>query len=89
MIERLKYAVPGLAISLIAGALGHYFLGLEFWSATLIVALAIIAFSPFGKTKARSTTEPLTSAMGGKRTLATIAGLIGSLRNRELAFSGP
>lgn len=43
MIERLKYAVPGLAISLIAGALGHYFFDLEFWSATLIVAVAIIA----------------------------------------------
>lgn len=43
MIDRLKYAVPGLAISLIAGALGHYFFGLEFWSATLIVAIAILA----------------------------------------------
>ena len=43
MIERLKCTVPGLAISVLAGALGHYFLGLEFWSATLIVALSIIA----------------------------------------------
>ena len=43
MFERLKYSVPGLAISLIAGAMGHYLFGLEFWSATLIVAVAIIA----------------------------------------------
>ena len=43
MMERLKYALPGLAISMLAGALGHYFFGLGFWSATLIVALAIFA----------------------------------------------
>lgn len=43
MIERLKCAVPGLGVSLLAGALGHYFFCLEYWSTTVIVTIAIIA----------------------------------------------
>jgi hypothetical protein len=40
---RLKATPIWLAIPLLAGALGSYFLELGFWSITLIVGLSLIA----------------------------------------------
>jgi hypothetical protein len=42
-MDRVKYPVVWLTISMLAGALGRYFFELEFWSATLIAGLALIA----------------------------------------------
>lgn len=40
---RLKPTLVWLAISLLAGASGSYFLGLGFWPTALIVGLALVA----------------------------------------------
>lgn len=42
MTGRLKSTLVWLAISMLAGALGSYLLGLGFWASTLIVGLALI-----------------------------------------------
>jgi hypothetical protein len=42
-MDRVKYNVVWVAISILAGTLGRYFFELEFLSAALIAGLALIA----------------------------------------------
>lgn len=39
----MLYTLAWLAISLLAGAAGHYIFGINFWIASLIAGLALIA----------------------------------------------
>lgn len=43
MMRRASYALIWLAISLLAGAAGSYFLDVSFWAASLIAGVGLVA----------------------------------------------
>jgi uncharacterized membrane protein len=42
-MSRLKYSLLWIAICVLAGAAARYLIGVGFWSATLIAAVALVA----------------------------------------------